>query len=286
VLKNLGMGYLRDKPDKRDYDIEDDKIKEKFKLDISSIDYPDKKIIANSKFTRIKNQKDLGACTSFSGCAILEFYIKKIGKKNMNLSERFLYRVTRRILGWEDDDTGAFLRTTMQALRRFGTCEENYWRYSVKNYNDEPDSFVYGMADDFAALAYIRLDSRGVPRKQILHRIKSMINNQIPIMFGFSVYDDAINSSNATGKIPYPHKADKKVGGHAVVITGYDDTKKIKNRINRKTTTGAVQIRNSWGSDWGDSGYGWLSYEYILKKKSNDFWVLTKAEWVDTESFE
>ncbi len=279
------MGYLRDKRDTRDYDIEDKKIKKKFRW-IASPYYPNKKIISSSKFTSVKNQKDLGACTSFSGCAILEYYIKKSGKRNMNLSERFLYRVTRRILGWENEDSGAFLRTTMQALQRFGTCEEDFWKYSVKNYNDEPDSFVYGMADDFAALTYMRLDSKGISRKRILDRVKFMINNEIPIMFGFTVYDHAINSSSRTGKIPYPHKNDKKAGGHAVVITGFDDNKKIKNYNDGKTTVGAIQIRNSWGKNWGSAGYGWLPYEYILKKKSNDFWVLTKADWIDTERFE
>ena len=54
------MGYLRDKPDKRDFDIDDGKIKKEFGWNMSSIYYPTKKIIADSKFTHIKNQKELG----------------------------------------------------------------------------------------------------------------------------------------------------------------------------------------------------------------------------------
>lgn len=37
-------------------------------------------------------------------------------------------------------------------------------------------------------------------------------------------------------------------GGHAMVITGYDDSKS------------AYRVLNSWGGDWGDNGYLWWDY--------------------------
>jgi len=44
-------------------------------------------------------------------------------------------------------------------------------------------------------------------------------------------------------------------------------------------------IRNSWGSGWGELGYGWLPYSYLLSGLAEDWWVLLKAEWVDTDEF-
>jgi C1A family cysteine protease len=48
--------------------------------------------------------------------------------------------------------------------------------------------------------------------------------------------------------IPIPTTTATFQGGHAVCITGYDDSK----------YTGSFLIRNSWGTSVGDGGYFWL----------------------------
>jgi C1A family cysteine protease len=86
--------------------------------------------------------------------------------------------------------------------------------------------------------------------------------------------------------MPFPTPADKVVGGHAVVVAGYNDTIKIKNTgAGAAETTGALLIRNSWGTGWGDGGYGWLPYEYVLRGLAVDWWTLISAKWVDTGKF-
>jgi C1A family cysteine protease len=69
-------------------------------------------------------------------------------------------------------------------------------------------------------------------------------------------------------------------GGHAVVAVGYDDNRKIGK------DKGAVKIRNSWGTNWGAGGYGWLPYSYIEAGLAEDFWSLFKGEYIDTGKFE
>jgi C1A family cysteine protease len=69
-----------------------------------------------------------------------------------------------------------------------------------------------------------------------------------------------------------PSAGDKPRGGHAVAAVGYDDNYKIGN------SKGALLIRNSWGTGWGQQGYGWLPYDYVREYLSSDFWVLTRKE--------
>jgi len=104
-------------------------------------------------------------------------------------------------------------------------------------------------------------------------------------MFGFTVYS-SLSQAETTGKIPYPTRGETVLGGHAVVAVGFDDNTRIKNtNLKGVETTGALLIRNSWGTGWGSSGYGWLPYEYVLKGLAIDWWSLLKNEWVDTGEF-
>ena len=63
-----------------------------------------------------------------------------------------------------------------------------------------------------------------------------------------------------------------------MLAVGYDNTMKIGE------CTGAFLILNSWGVQWGEGGYGWLPYGYLLKGLAEDWWVLVK-EWIDAGQF-
>jgi C1A family cysteine protease len=173
----------------------------------------------------------------------------------------------------------------MGALALFGVPPEEYNPYVVANFDVEPPAFLYALAQNYQSIQYYRLDPPGTAKDVLLTRIKTYLSAGLPSMFGFTVYNSYVQA-NTTGKIPFPTTGDKIVGGHAIVAVGFDDSIKIKNaNPGAVETTGALLIRNSWGTGWGAAGYGWLPYDYVLKGLATDWWSLLKNEWIDTGQF-
>ena len=281
-----GMGWLPDYPDFRDYTVGSDQILpmlKKARLLQGARKVPEK-VDLRAWCSPIEDQGELGSCTAHAGVGIVEYFEKRAFGKHLNASRLFLYKVTRNLLTWTGD-TGAFLRTTMGALVLFGVPPEKHWPYNIADFEKEPPAFCYAYAQNYQAISYYRLDPTGTSKEELLKRIKTSLAEGLPSMFGFTVYD-CVSQADKDGRIPFPSPGEKVLGGHAVAAMGYDDKMKIKNsEPGGKTTTGAFLIRNSWGKAWGDAGYGWLPYDYVLKGLADDWWSLVKSEWIDTGEF-
>ncbi len=281
-----GMGWLPDYPDFRDYTVGSERvlpILKKARLLQATRKAPESADL-RAWCSPVEDQGQLGSCTAHAGVGVVEYFEKRAFGKHMNASRLFLYKVTRNLLNWTGD-TGAFLRTTMGALVLFGIPPEKHWPYRIDDFDKEPPAFCYAYAQNYQAISYYRLDPAGTSKDELLRRIKTNLAGGLPAMFGFTVYD-SISQAEKDGRIPWPAPGEKVQGGHAVVAVGYDDRMKIKNTgPGGTTTTGALLIRNSWGKSWGEKGYGWLPYEYVLRGLADDWWSLVKSEWIDTGEF-
>ena len=300
IIRKVGMGWLPDYPDFRDYTSDHDRVSQarkvlgqkdsiKAMLAKVGVEMVAKKRLPDSVDLRkycseIKNQGPLGSCTAHAGVGIIEYFENRAFGKHIDASRLFLYKVTRNLLKLTGD-TGAYLRSTMGALTLFGVPPEDYWQYIVEDFDVEPSAFCYAYAQNYQTISYYRLDSPGISTDDLLKKIKINLAAGLPSMFGFTVYS-SYKQAEATGKIPYPTDNEEIAGGHAIDAVGYDDNMKIKNtNPNGQETTGALLIRNSWGTDWGDGGYGWLPYDYVLNGLAEDWWSVLKNEWIDTGQF-
>lgn len=217
------------------------------------------------------------------GRGVVEYYERRAFGRHIDGSRLFVYKVTRNLLGLTGD-TGAYLRSTMGALSLFGLPPERYWPYDIAKFDLEPSAFCYAFGQNYGALKYFRVDTPGKAKATVLSDIKAQVAAGLPAMFGFTVYASMRNPAHA-GEIPLPTGGEQVLGGHAIVAVGYDDGKAITNPGGGKPTTGAFLIRNSWGTGWGQGGYGWLPYDYVTTGLAEDWWVLVSARWTDTGAF-
>jgi C1A family cysteine protease len=233
----------------------------------------------------VENQGSIGSCTAQAAAGMVEYFHRRAYGKHIDLSRLFIYKTTRNLMRVRGD-TGAYLRSTMQALTMFGAPPEFYHPYNTSSFDSEPSGFLYSMAQSFQSTAYYRLDPPGTSGSALLNQVKLNLSNGLPSMFGFTVYSSYNQAKTNGGCFPYPASRESLVGGHAVLAVGYDDTKVIRNTsAGGIETTGAILVKNSWGTSWGDGGYGWIPYQYITAGLTADWWSLINNEWLDTGNF-
>lgn len=270
-----GMGWRPDLPDVRDLDVQSDVVT-KMLAAAPPVATP-ALIDLRTNCSPIENQGQIGSCCAHAAVSMYEYFERKAFKKHIDGSRLFVYRTMRKLLGWTGD-SGGELRAAMKALVLFGLPPEQYWPYQPTKYDEEPPAFVYALGSNFQALTYYRLDPSGVAPTDVLTNVKSCLAGGRPAMFGFTVYNN-IDQADGTGRIPMPAATSRADGGHAVLAVGYDDNLKIG------ASQGALLIQNSWGTSWGDKGFGWLPYDYVRRGLADDFWSLIKAEYVDFDKF-
>ena len=216
----------------------------------------------------VEDQGALGSCTAQAVVGVVEYLERRAMKRHVDASRLFVYKTGRMIDGYVGD-TGLSVRTGMKALATFGAPPERYWPYDIDRFDDDPGAFVYAYGQRFRALRYYRLDIERRSRMQLLLLMKKVMVYGLPIAFGFIVY----SWGDDRGAFPMPEEGQEPQGGHAVVAVGYDDDIRIGD------STGALRIRNSWGTGWGQSGYGWLPYDYVLQTLSADFWTIFSQDY-------
>ena len=223
-----------------------------------------------------ENQGDLGLCFAFAGSGIAEYFIKNTPPLDVveELSEMYLGYWSRYILNGNQPpsgDNGSTILATMQALQKFGICEESLWPYVDANEDSAPSASADTAAKNLDVGKYFTIPQTQDQTK--LTAIKQSLYAGIPLMFGCDVHS-SINNVGSDGLEPYspPNSTTDPVeGGHARYIIGWDDTVAIPNA----PINGAFLVMNSWGPSWGADGTSWISYQTWLDQETDDMGITT-----------
>lgn len=236
--------WVRDKPDSRDYKYTLTRVSQPNIVDLRSYCSP------------IEDQGNLGSCTGQAIAGAIELLNKRSGKA-LDVSRLFIYYYERLLEGTVNYDNGAYIRDGIKACYTYGAPLESLWPYIITKFRSQPSSAAIIDALKRKVTLYQRIaDHAGC---------LDSIANGYPVVIGFTVYSSFESSTVVrTGVMPYPNTVKERIlGGHAVLLVGYDKTRQV------------YIARNSWGTSWGDRGYFYMPFQVIQNPyMSSDFWTI------------
>lgn len=256
-------GWRRDTPDPRDriYNLEEP-IRQAHTLP--------RTISLRGQMPAVYDQGQLGSCTANATGAILEHRQIEQHEPAVTPSRLFIYYEERRLGGYPlDQDTGAEIRDGIKVLASEGAPSESDWPYDIGRFAQKPPAGAYADAIKHEALAYKRIViGPGAP-------MRSAVAAGLPIAFGFTVpaYFEDPTWDPATVPLRLPDASTQFIGGHAVVIVGYDYT------LSRFPVP-VFEIRNSWSAGWGDHGYFYMDARWFdpFRQLADDMWVISTTK--------
>lgn len=254
--KHHGLGWVPDVPDQRDFVFAPRVVKPKAMPP---------RVDLRSGLPPVYDQGMLGSCTAQALAAAFDFDRRRQGEAFMSPSRLFIYWNERDMEGTVDSDAGAMIRDGVKVLVKLGTPREKIWPYDIEKFTLKPHDAAYVEAEKNQALIYQRIMRPINDKAQDMLLCLSM---GYPFVTGFAVYESFESQEVArTGIVPMPKMSERVLGGHAVVVAGYDLEKRH------------FICRNSWGSEWGDKGDFYMPFAYLEDYNlASDQWTLRSVE--------
>lgn len=231
----------------------------------------------------IVNQRELGSCTGRTMYYDTGYFIKRTKGKDFHASALFNYKCSRWLLNLKGD-TGSTGSASRDAQRKFGALELKYHHDNNDRFDEELTAMQLAVADNYESLKWFRLDPPKINRQDLLQKAKEYIADGIPVAAAIQIRS-SMELGDSPGAIPVPLPSDALLGLHEVSLMDYDDNKVICNTKTNIHTKGAFIFPNSWGEEWGDDGWGCISYHALLQKWIDDLTVMLQMEYAESDNF-
>jgi C1A family cysteine protease len=200
----------------------------------------------------INDQEDTGSCVGWATAdGVVRHHMVKAGKlaNNVLLSPRFVWMASKETDEFTArpetfiEEAGTSLKAAVDIVRKYGAVTNQLLGFHIatKMYTGSETAF-------FAAAAQRKIASYFNLHRD-LNQWKSWLASHGPILAALSVDKTWDNAKNTGGNIDV-FQPNTVRGGHAIAVVGY-------------TAAGRFIVRNSWGTGWGDQGFGYVSAAYI-----------------------
>ncbi len=236
------------------------------------------KVDLRNFMTPVEQQGETNSCAANATAGAYEYLIKRhLGEEAYDVSRLFIYYNARAVDDPNNiEDEGSILQSVIDSLQQHGACSEETWPFDEGLVNDEPSEEAYEEAKQF-----LIEENELVPTD--LNAWKTALAEGNPIIFGVKLFG-SFDKHKRPGLVPAPSATEagrESHGGHAMLCVGYSDPDQV------------FIVRNSWGPEWGDKGYCYIPYRYLMNESYNfgDSWIIKRVDvlppdeetWADDE---
>lgn len=197
----------------------------------------------------IRNQGVYGTCWAHASLASIESCLLKSGVGSVDLSENNLANLSGFDNGFSDG--GNHNMSSAYLLRWDGPVEEKNDPYGRP-----------GASRNFPPAWHVQSIRWAMPMQDAsdTRSLKETVYSCGAVYVGYIHTNDPSAYRSDTAAYCLSGKPPSDAGGHAVAVVGWNDAYPASNFATPPPGDGAWIVRNSWGTDWGDAGYFYVSY--------------------------
>ncbi len=197
----------------------------------------------------IGDQKDTGSCVGWASAdSVIRWHLVKANRlpKSQRLSPRFVWMASKETDTFVSQPTtfieseGTSLKAALDIARKFGTVQDSVLPFEPMKLYPGPSQIFYALAAQMKIASYFNLGTKA-------NSWRIWLANNGPILTRLNVDETWDNATRTKGKLNV-YKPKTARGGHAIALVGYTRDRFI--------------VRNSWGTGWGDRGFGYASLRY------------------------
>lgn len=201
------------------------------------------------------NQGQQGSCVAWAVAYAAKTYQEQLKRNwgqnttNHQFSPAYIYN---QINGGRDE--GSDVPKAIKLVVEQGVCTLAAMPYNADDYKTQPNA-----AQRAEAAKYKSVDIGKTIGGDVEKMKKILASKQALVLDGIPIYPDFDNLKPGNEIFNNTDGTMRESTLHAVCLVGYDDNKQ------------AFKLINSWGTDWGLNGYGYISYQLVKRFLMNTY---------------
>ena len=152
-------------------------------------------------------------------------------------------------------DSGSGMEENLIVVRDWGAATMQTMPFDEHEYLDLGSASAFREAPAHRADEVFHIDYTGA---STIDEIKLLVSEGTPVTFGIDANEFSLAFADSNFIISSDEYSSISLN-HAQTVVGYDDT------VTDDGDVGAFWVVNSWGSDWGDEGFYWFTYETMME---------------------